>query len=163
MNAAYVVSLVQSVEHVFSTMLQCKVETQTPILQSAEDASHDVSGIIGLSGDVVGAIVLSFPMATAERVVSTFVGAEIDRNHEDFSDAVGELVNMIAGNAKAKFEGKHVTISCPSVIVGPGHQVFQQKDTAVIGIPCDCDHGQFSVNVSIDEANAAANRQAASA
>lgn len=163
MNAAYIVSLVQSVEHVFSTMLQCKVETQTPSLQSAEDASHDVSGIIGLSGDVVGAIVLSFPMATAEQVVSTFIGMEIDQNHEDFADAIGELVNMIAGNAKAKFEGKQVAISCPSVIVGPGHQVFQRKDTAIIGIPCQCDCGRFSVNVSIEETTEAANLQSASA
>ena len=36
--------------------------------------------------------------------------------HEDFTDAVGELVNMISGGAKALLEGKEVSMGCPSVV-----------------------------------------------
>ena len=156
MEAAYIVPLIRATEHVFSTVLQSQVEVQAPSLKSDNAASHDVSGIIGLSGDVTGAIVLSFPMAVAERVVSKFTGMEMTQDHEDFADAIGELVNMIAGNAKAKFDGKRVSISCPSVVVGSGHQVFQSRDATIVEIPCSCDCGAFLVDVSIKEAKTTA-------
>jgi len=164
MDATYITPLIESVKNVFSTMLQWEVEFQTPSLKAVDSATHDVSGIIGLSGDVTGAVVLAFPLATAKSAVSTFVGMEMDEKHEDFADAIGELVNMVTGNAKAKFQSKQVSISCPSVVIGAGHQVFQQKDAAIIEIPCDCACGSFSVNISIKETNAADNPvQAASA
>ena len=73
------------------------------------------------------------------------------------ADAVGELVNMISGAAKAKFEGKNVSISCPSVVIGKGHKVAQPSDAVCITIPFDCPAGQFSVEIAIKSAKAAAN------
>ena len=152
MDATYITPLVRAVQHVFTMVLQSEVNVEAPVLKSSGSLRHDVSGIIGLSGDVTGAVVLSFPVATAERVVSKFMGMAVTKDHEDFADAVGELVNMITGNAKAKFEGKRVSISCPSVVVGSDHQVFQRKDATIIEIPCDCDCGPFLVDVSIKDA-----------
>jgi chemotaxis protein CheX len=94
-------------------------------------------------------VVLSFPTATAERVVSLFTGEEMIATHEDFADAIGELVNMISGGAKAQFKGEEITISCPSVVVGSNHVVFGRKDVASILIPCSCDCGEFALEVLI--------------
>ena len=82
-------------------------------------------------------------------LVCLFTGMELASDHEDFADAIGELVNMVSGNAKAQFEGKHVTISCPSVVIGPEHQVYGRKDVICIQIPCETDAGEFTVEVSI--------------
>jgi chemotaxis protein CheX len=67
-----------------------------------------------------------------------------------------ELVNMISGAAKAKFEGKNVSISCPSVVVGKGHKVQQPSDALCITIPFDCPGGSFSVEVAMKLARSAA-------
>ncbi len=149
MDQSYIIPFVKSVQNVFETMLQLPVQVGQPELKQPGDASHDVSAIIGMSGDVEGSVVLSFPTATAERIVVLFTGTELDANHEDFADAVGELVNMVSGGAKAQFEGKEVTISCPSVVVGQSHQVYGRKDVIAICIPCESDCGEFNVEVSI--------------
>ena len=147
MDAALITPFITSLQNVFETMLQLPVQAGSPALKQDDEPSNDVSGIIGMSGGVEGAVVLSFPTATAERVVSLFTGEEMSHTHEDFADAVGELVNMISGGAKAQFAGKEVSISCPSVVVGANHVVFGRKDVSNIVIPCSCDCGEFALEV----------------
>lgn len=149
MDQSYIIPFIKSVQNVFETMLQLPVQMGAPELKHGGESGHDVSAIIGMSGDVEGSVVLSFPTATAERVVALFTGTELDAGHEDFADAVGELVNMVSGGAKAQFTGKEVSISCPSVVVGQSHQVYGRKDVVAIAIPCDSDCGEFNVEVSI--------------
>ncbi|MFP4144316.1 MAG: chemotaxis protein CheX [Phycisphaeraceae bacterium] len=161
MDSSYITPFVRSTQNVFETMLQLPVQVGEPVIKRAGEPSYDVSGIIGMSGDVEGATVLSFPTATAERVVSLFTGVELAHTHEDFADAVGELVNMISGGAKAQFPDAHVSISCPSVVIGNDHIVVSGKDTRCIVIPCSCDCGDFAVEVSFRQiaASAASNGQ----
>ena len=70
-----------------------------PAIKHSPVASYDISGIIGMSGDVAGLVVISFPVATAEKVVSALTGTPMTASHADFSDAIGELVNMVSGGA----------------------------------------------------------------
>ncbi len=148
MDSTYIMPFVRSVQNVFETMLHLPVQVGTPGLKSGQELSYDISGIIGMSGGVEGAVVLSFPVATAERVVSVFAGIDLAHTHEDFPDAVGELVNMISGGAKAQFPGKSVSISCPSVVIGKNHVVVGRKDVVCISIPCASSLGDFVVEVS---------------
>ena len=92
---------------------------------------------------------LSFPTATAERAVALFTGMEMKADSEDFPDAIGELVNMVSGGAKAQFKDKKVGISTPTVIIAAHHNVFGKKDLTTIEIPCTCDIGEFIVEVAI--------------
>ncbi len=149
MDQSYIIPFVKSVQNVFDTMLQLPVQVGAPSLKKPGSPSFDVTGIIAMSGDVEGNVTLSFPTATAERVVSLFTGMELNQTHEDFADAVGELVNMISGGAKAQFTGKQVSISCPSVVIGSDHLVFGSKDLICIVIPCSSDCGDFSVEISM--------------
>jgi len=153
MDASYILPFIASTKTVFSTMLQLQVSCDKPVPQAViPTKGRDVSGIIGMSGDVLGSIVLSFSMEPAKQIVAKFVGADVPPDSEDFGDAVGELLNMICGGAKAKFEGKSVSISCPSVVVGEKHKVQQMSDALCITIPCRSDCGEFVVEVSIKEA-----------
>jgi len=155
LDPTFITPFVKSVQNTFETMLQLPVEIGKPELKQKNEPSFDISGIIGMSGDIDGTVVLSFPVAVAERTVSLFTGAEIEHTHEDFADAVGELVNMVSGGAKAQFTGRQVNISCPSVVIGKNHQVFSRKDAVNIIIPCTADVGRFNVEVSIRDAGAA--------
>lgn len=148
MDSSYILPFVSSIQNVFSTMLQLQVQVGKPEIKGATDPTYDVSGIIGMSGDIEGSVVLSFPTDAAERVIQLFTGMELGHTHEDFADAVGELVNMISGSAKAQMEGMKVSISCPTVVVGQKHQVYGRKDVVTICIPCESDCGQFTVEVS---------------
>lgn len=154
MDQSYMIPFIDSVKTVFETMLQVPVQVGTPELKKDSPSSFDISGIIGMTGDVEGAVVLSFPTATAELVVERFAGCKLPRDDADFADAIGELVNMISGGAKAKFEGKNVFISCPTVVISAGHTVFSCKNTVVLHIPCECECGVFAVEVGFDQTGA---------
>lgn len=152
MDASYIKPFVASIQNVFATMMQLPVSLGTPHLKAKPAASADVTGIIGLSGDVVGTVALSFPDETALRVVALFAGQQFPNDSPDFADAIGELVNMVCGGAKAMFTNKKVSISCPSVVIGAGHQVATPQDTPCVVIPCATDCGTLAIEVAIREA-----------
>lgn len=161
MDAQQITSFVTSTHQVFTTMLSLTVSPGKPYTCCAVPKfENEVSGIIGMSGDMQGMVVLSFPTSTARNVIRAFTGMDMEPSSPDFADAVGELVNMISGAAKAKFEGKNVSISCPSVVIGKGHKVQQPSDAVCITIPFDCPAGAFSVEVAIKSAKSAANTPA---
>lgn len=166
MDPNYITPFIASVQNVFSTMLNLTVDVGEPHVKVEPTPSFDVSGIIGMSGDVAGSVVLSFPMETAARIVSIFAGQPLTAKDADFPDAVGELVNMISGGAKASFQGKKASISCPNVVIGAGHTVARLKDVPCIVIPCSTDCGQMVIEISVQErasASAGASPAAATA
>ncbi|MBS0198685.1 MAG: chemotaxis protein CheX [Planctomycetes bacterium] len=154
MDARFINTFLESARTLFSTMLSAPVTFGKPHVHDRL-TKYDVSGIIGLSGDVVGSVVLCLPKASALEIVSRFAGSPLEFGGSDFADAIGELVNMIAGGAKAKFEGKNVNISCPSVVVASVHQVQTPSAAACICIPCGSPLGDFAINLAIQSQGSA--------
>lgn len=143
-----VVPLVNSIRALFSTMVKLDVAIERPHIKTAPAPSYDVSGIIGLSGDLVGSIVVSFQMEAAVKVVSIFTGTTLDADSPDFPDAVGELANMIAGGAKKAFDGK-ANITVPNVVIGAHHRLPRLSDVPCLVIPCRTRVGEFAVEISL--------------
>lgn len=162
MDPTYIVPFIKSAKNVFETMFQMPLNCGAPALKEGSGGSYDVSAIIGFTGEVEGAVVLSFPEAIARRIVTLFTGSD-PATKEDLSDAVGELVNMVAGGAKALFPNKKVSISCPSVVIGKGHIVHGKKDTVTVGIPASCDCGEFSIEIAVKSSGAGQAAQPAAA
>jgi len=155
MDPQYITPFIKSIQNVFATMLRMPVTINAPTIKKDKSATYDVSGIIGMSGDVVGSVVLSFSKDTAQKLVNAFCGMDLPSDSPDFADAVGELVNMISGSAKGMFVDKNVSISCPSVVIGPGHHINTRSDTPCICIPCSTEQGELSIEIAIREAVAA--------
>lgn len=153
-TGALVVPFVGSVRSVFSTMVGVETTVGAPSLKSDPAPTHDVSAIIGFSGEVVGSMVLTFQTETARRVVAAFANAPLEPGSPDFADAIGELANMVAGAAK-KDLGLPASISVPTVIVGTGHTVARLSDVPCVVIPCSTASGEFSIEVNIKPAKAA--------
>lgn len=149
MQAQDINAFIKAVKSVCAAMLQLHIEPGEPRLKTDPMIEHDVSGIIGMSGDVTGAVAISFPMETAERMVSIFIGMDITSDHEDFADAIGELVNIVTGNAKTELDG-NIAISCPSVVIGRGHRITTQKSQPLIEIPLECECGTLSMEVAVN-------------
>jgi chemotaxis protein CheX len=149
MDVRFINPFIAAVKSVFSTMLSTEIVVSKPVLKGVDEQGADVSAVIGLSGDAIGSVVLSFPMSTAVKAASKFAGIQMSAHHEDFSDALGELANMVAGHAKSRFEGLDVSISLPSVIIGQEHTVSQSRHAPRLALPCDSALGRFCVEVAI--------------
>ena len=105
MDPAFITPFIASIRNVFSTMMKLEVKIGDPHIKGDPGTSYDVSGIIGMSGDVVGSVVVSLPQPVAASIASRFLSTEIKVDSPDLSDAIGEIVNMISGNAKSMFGG----------------------------------------------------------
>lgn len=150
-NPQLIVPFVNSVRHVFSTMVRVNTTLQRPHLKEVAAPSYDVSGIIGFSGGIVGSVVVSFQQQAAEKLVNAFAGMEISPSSPDFADAVGELANMIAGSAKSSL-GAAASITVPNVIIGAGHVIARLSGVPCVVIPCTTPVGDFAVEVNIRQA-----------
>ncbi len=135
-------AIANSLVQVIPMMLQMPVQVEPPQPIEAHQQA-DVTCLVGLSGDVVGAVALSLDRETATRIASLLAGAEVLPDSADFADALGELVNIVAGNAKAQFGQRHAMLSCPSVFVGAQHQWLNSATQIAWTMPCVCDCGDF--------------------
>jgi chemotaxis protein CheX len=149
MDVRYINPFVEAVQNLFVTMLETEIFISKPFVQTDKSQAADVTAVIGLSGDVVGSIALCFPMKSAVSTAAKFAGVEMSRDHEDFADALGELANIIAGQAKAKLEGLSCTISLPNVMIGENPLISNSMFTPRLVLPCDSALGRFSVEVSM--------------
>lgn len=161
MDVKLINPFVRAIKRVFETMVHTTLQVGKPALKAATSHSPDVSGVIGFSGDAAGCVILSFPMEVACRVASSFAGTPMTQEHPDFADAIGELANMVAGGAKAQFEGLNISISLPSVIVGTDHVVSRSRRDPHIIIPCETPLGEVYVEVGMAVEHLAPARAAA--
>jgi chemotaxis protein CheX len=148
LNAKLIMPFVNSTMNVFTTMVKIKPVIATPRLKDDSGTTYDVSGVIGFSGEVIGSVVISFQMETARQMVNALVGGEVEPGSPDFVDAVGEVANMIAGNAK-KDLGVVANIAVPTVVIGPGHTIGRMREVPCVLIPCTTSVGDFAVEVNI--------------
>jgi len=133
-------------------MVGVNVECSQPKVLSEGSPTADVTGIVTFAGDLVGAMILTFPADVSAKIVKRFADLDAETYDPDFLDAVGELANMVAGQAKSRFTDCEAIISIPTVVCGPAHHVNRRKLAPWVVVPASCEDGTFLVAVSIQEA-----------
>ena len=163
MDVRFINPFILGIRNVFTTMLTTDIIISKPRLKEKDESNSEVTAIIGFSGDAVGSVALCFSMLTASKTASKFAGEEVGRDHPCFADALGELANMVAGQAKAKFEGVSASISLPRVIVGKNLQLLESESTPVLVLQCDSTLGRFTTEVTMAIAKKTASSPAGTA
>ncbi|GHT32967.1 chemotaxis protein CheX [Planctomycetales bacterium] len=136
-----------AVTKTLETMVGCKVQREAPQLKKNPQTLFPISGIIGLSGTVVGTVVFTMSKELALRFASSLLMEECTELNADVFDAVGELTNIIAGNAKAQLEEYNLTLSLPNVINGEATELRFPENCQPITIPFNTDIGPFAVEI----------------
>ena len=144
-------SFITATLEVLRTMAGVEPRRGAPRLKGSQDVSYDVSGVVGITGQVQGFVVLSFRQSAAQYVVGSFLGEPVNRLDDQVVDAVGELANIVAGGAKRVLAeaGCDMKISIPTVIVGKNHIVARPNKVPCFEIPFETDHGPFSVELCL--------------
>jgi chemotaxis protein CheX len=151
MNVEWINPFVAATCKTFSTMLSCPLARGKPCLTQHDRPEHDISGVIGLTGDAVGLVVLSIDKRVAFRAAEVMLEEAVHDINADVVDMVGELTNMIAGAAKAKFERFHMSVSLPNVIVGKNHAIGFPSNARPVCIPFESSWGPVCLEVSLVE------------
>lgn len=149
MDVAYVNPFIVSTIETFTKMLDCEAKPGKVMLKSNANFSYDVSGVIGLSGEAQGSICLSFPKLIALKVTSRLIGQEVKIVGDEVADCIGEIANIIAGNAKQHLVQFKLSISLPKVIIGKDHTIASLKGIPTIVVPFNSPIGDFAMEVSL--------------
>ncbi len=132
---------------VLSTMAFVTPTVGKPYIKKNNVAAGDVSGMVGITGEQNGSVSLSFSKGCAVAIVKNMLGDEIDDIMQDVRDAVGELTNMISGQARAGLAEKGLAFegSTPTVVMGDGHTISHIAKTPIMAIPFHTPDGDFTI------------------
>ena len=151
MKVEWINAFILATQDTFAKMMKLNVEAGKPYLLTEESNVKDISGMIGLSGTIRGAVVVGFPEQTAIQVVNKFLGEHLTQLGPDVSDAVGELINIIAGYVKKFIQNEKFGISLPSISRGSKHMVYLPKYAPTIVIPFTTEFGPFVLEAALAE------------
>ena len=153
MDASLINPFINATINVLETMAFVKSKPGKPYLKQDDVAKGDVSGVIGLTGHANGTIAVTFDETAILQVVSNMFGEEITELDAEVADAVGEITNMISGQARRELEGagKVFEAAIPSVVSGKGHTITHYTDGPKIAIPFATEKGQFTIEVCLEQ------------
>lgn len=112
--------------------LKVKAEVGTPYLKEQEIVMLDFSATIGISGPRRGCVYYTAPREMARRLALDL--GEPDTSDALCSDMVGEIANIISGNACEEL-GASFMISVPVVLIGRSDQVRFPEGVPTFLIP----------------------------
>jgi chemotaxis protein CheX len=126
-----------------------------PYLKKNSLAQGDVSGIVGITGDMTGSLAISFSEPCICQLVGNIIGEHYSEANQDVFDGVGEITNMISGVARTLLEkeGMQVNIAIPAVVYGKDHTITHILKSPSIIIPFNTDKGSFVIDVCIKKSD----------
>ncbi len=153
MDVQYINPFLEATIHVLRTMAFVTAKPGKPFVKKDEIAKGDISGVIGLSGDHTGSLSISFSFTCIKGILEKMLGDIHDELNEEVNDAVGELTNMICGQARNKLEkiGVNIKAGIPTIIAGTNHTIRHITSSPIIVLPFTTEYGDFFVEFSFLE------------
>jgi chemotaxis protein CheX len=116
----YVSPFIISAKHVFKTMLDIDLLNREPVAKGTRTTTADVTAVMGFTGDRRGTMTVSMSTASALTIYKRLFNEKRSQVTPEIIDAVGELTNIISGQARKGLEnqGLHLLAHVPMVFVG---------------------------------------------
>jgi chemotaxis protein CheX len=155
----YVQPFIDVSKNVFKEFIGSDLTAGRPYFMDVNAATDwDISAIIGLTGEARGAVVISMKKELAMKLTDTLTGSLHTDLDDEVVDAVGEIVNIIAGNVKKNLEDAfRLVISLPTIVRGQEHTIkWPNGQARIICIPFTIfENDAFNLSVAIESAKGA--------
>ncbi len=147
------VSYIEAAKSVTQVMMQSlDAESGDPVKGKPADFDYEVKSQIHLFCRAPRTLTIMFEKGTGEKMAQRLFYTEDELEEEDVHDAIGELANMVAGNAKSVLADvlqEHIGLGLPLVAwsADQGVSPFEGDDDSVF-IPFETKIGKFAILVS---------------
>ena len=153
MNAAYVNPFLHSATLIFKQMLGQNLLRGKTSIKKSTTPGRDIAIIVGIVGSVTGQVIYSMNIETIYSIVRHLMpGIDANSLESEYRDVIGELANMITGNAINTFLEKNtdLDLTVPQV-VDTRKQTLKYKEAVSLGLNLYSEFGMLEVNVQMDE------------
>jgi len=146
--------LIQPFINAADAVLSQGLSTTTKVdhLSMEEDAYRrkGVAGMVALSGDIEGRIILDLEPQTAVRVASHYAGAELPESDGLIKETIFELANQVVGNAVCSLndQGFHFRVH-PPLLVTAEEGDKTSEDVEALMICFETSLGNVFMNVAL--------------
>lgn len=153
-NAKYVNPFIESAMKVVTQITGIEVRRGHLSYKAKVEPSFGVSIIIGIYGFLVGQVVYSLENALAEKLVDKLLGGKSPQERQImFVDTLGELANMITGNATALLNQSKdlaLKITTPAIATGENLSInLVPKPALVLGLYTQ--YGPIEISIAVEE------------
>ena len=140
--------------NVLATMATLDIKPQKLAVKKDSIPSGDITGIISMrSSKAKGVLTISFSESVILQIAHRMLGEPVSALNKEVIDLVGEITNIVCGNAKRILEAKgyDFDMALPTVITGKGQTVNYTANTPIVIIPFATDVGEFHVEVCFSQ------------
>ncbi len=141
---------INAADAVLSQGLQGKTKVDQLTMEEEAYRRKGVAGLISLSGDIEGRIILDMEPPTAARVASLYAGTEVPETDDMVRETVFELANQVVGNAVSALndQGFHFRVH-PPLLVTSTENDKTSEDVEALMICLETPAGNVYMNVSL--------------
>jgi len=150
MDVSIINPFLSAAMNVFASMFSIETTPGAPYLLEETSAHRwEISGLLGVTGEYQGVVCFRLHRVLASKMLerSGVITKTEEERQETIHEMIGELTNIIAGNASSAIRHARIEISPPAVILGENHQIAWPKTYPVIAIPFSTPNGPFEVDV----------------
>lgn len=151
MDVKFINPFLNGTLEVLEKMASIKPVAGKPYVKTNDTACGDVSGIIGMTGDAVGSLALSFSEECIIYIANNMLGENHSEMNKEVLDTAGELTNIISGAARKLMEKDDLKVfaAIPTIVYGKQHMVRHIVSGPSIVLPFQTEKGTFVIDVCL--------------
>jgi len=137
---------------VWEKEIKCELRLEKAESVSAQFTTEDVTAIIGVTGQLQGNVLYGFEQKTATSIASRLMGEQVEELDHVALSALGEIANMITGNAATLLagEGYACEISPPVIAIPRGSTIATIASQQIL-VTFTSDIGALRIRIGLFE------------
>jgi len=141
---------INAADAVFSQGLQGSTKVGNLTMEEEAYRRKGVAGMVALTGDIEGRIVLDLDPQTAVRVASHYAGSDLPESDGLIKETIFELANQVVGNAISALndQGFHFRVH-PPLLLTADQGDKTSEDTEALVICFETSLGHIFMNVAL--------------
>lgn len=155
MESKYVKPFIDATVKVLETMAFVKPAVGKTCVWDHEQAVSEVMGIIGFTNEeenIKGFMSIGFTKESIIQIVSSMFGEEFGSMSEEVREAVGEIANMISGQARQGLSVMGIKLDggLPTIVTGKDLELNGAEDKPIMMVNFEVEKGPIELGVCIE-------------
>ena len=155
MENKYITPFIDATTKVLETMAFVKPVVGETFIWDKNKTVAEVMGVIGFSNEdesIKGFMTIGFSKSSIIQIVSNMFGEEFETMNDEVREAVGEIANMISGQARQRISimGTKLEAALPTIISGKDLEMNGAEGKDITMVNFEVEKGPFELGICLE-------------